>query len=238
MRIDAEQLSFRQLNEQVKAAGDTVQIDRCCGQRYIGCALKTAKLTIHGIPGNALGAYLNGASIEVRGNVQDAVGDTMNDGRIVVHGHAGDGLGYAMRGGRILVRGNAGYRTGIHMKQYEEKIPSLVVGGKVGSFLGEYLAGGLIVVLGLGLDEIPVGHFAGTGMHGGSIFIRTRHELADLPVQVTAGIATDDEKREIWSCLSDFADCFDMDADTLAADRFWRLRPNAANPYHQLYTAN
>ncbi|MDD2579960.1 MAG: glutamate synthase [Eubacteriales bacterium] len=238
MRIDAEKLAFRQLNEQVRAAGKIIEIDRCCGQRYIGCGLKDAALTIHGTPGNALGAYLDGASIVVRGNAQDATGDTMNDGRIVIHGHAGDGLGYAMRGGRILVKGNAGYRTGIHMKQYESKKPVIVVGGKVGSFLGEYLAGGLIIVLGIGMDELPVGHFTGTGMHGGSIYIRTRHELIDLPAQVTAAVATDEQKQDIRPWLSDFASHFGVDADTLAADHFWRLSPNAANPYHQLYTAN
>ena len=32
----------------------------------------------------------------------------------------------------------------------EDKLPVLVVGGKAGSFLGEYQAGGVIVVLGLG----------------------------------------------------------------------------------------
>jgi len=35
------------------------------------------------------------------------------------------------------------------MKAYEHRLPTLVVGGKAGSFLGEYQAGGLIVVLNL-----------------------------------------------------------------------------------------
>ena len=68
-------------------------------------------------------AYLNGAKITVNGNVQDAVGDTMNEGEIVVYGNIGDTAGYAMRGGTIFVKGNAGYRTGIHMKEYKEKMP-------------------------------------------------------------------------------------------------------------------
>ncbi len=80
-------------------------------------------LTIDGIPGNALGAYLNGAEITVNGNAQDAVGDTMNEGKIVIKGNIGDAAGYAMRGGKIFVKGNAGYRAGIHMKAYKEKNP-------------------------------------------------------------------------------------------------------------------
>lgn len=34
------------------------------------------------------------------------------------------------------------------MKEYKDKIPAIVVGGVAGSFLGEYQAGGVIVVLG------------------------------------------------------------------------------------------
>lgn len=104
------------------------------------------------MPGNALGAYLNGAEITVSGNAQDAVGDTMNEGKIVVHGQIGDAAGYAMRGGRIYIKGNAGYRAGIHMKAYKDKKPIMVIGGRAGSFLGEYQAGGIIIVLGLNID--------------------------------------------------------------------------------------
>ena len=83
------------------------------------------KISVSGIPGNALGAYLNGAVIDVEDNAQDAVGDTMNAGKIIVHGGIGDAPGYAMRGGEIFVKGNAGYRAGIHMKAYREKKPIL-----------------------------------------------------------------------------------------------------------------
>ena len=237
MNLSAATLDFKQLNEQLRASTGDVQISDCYGQRFIGSGFRSKTITIHGTPGNALGSYLNGAVIAVHGNVQDAVGDTMNHGKIIVHGNAGDALGYAMRGGSIFVRGNAGYRTGIHMKEYQDKKPVIVVGGKVGSFLGEYLAGGLIVVLGLGTEEIPVGHFTGTGMHGGRIFIRTNQELTGLPAQVTAEIAGEADLQEILPSLSEFCDHFGMDLQTLKQDRFYLLKPNAKNPYHQLYTA-
>ena len=210
----------------------------CCGQRYIGCGLKCDKLTINGTPGNAMGAYLDGGTIELRGNAQDAAGDTMNDGKIIIHGSAGDALGLAMRGGVIYVRDDAGYRTGIHMKEYEDKKPVIVIGGTAGSFLGEYLAGGLIVVLGIGADCIPVGHFTGTGMHGGKIFIRTGKPLTNLPEQVAAEVASGEDMQEIAPYLHEFAGCFGMDAQALLQDRFYLLTPNAKNPYHQLYVAN
>ena len=238
MNISARSLDFKELNERVRSEKSYVCIDDCFGQRFIGSGAKEKTIKINGTPGNALGAYLDGAVIEVNGNAQDAVGDTMNDGKIVIHGNAGDALGYAMRGGSIFVRDNAGYRTGIHMKEYKDKKPVIIIGGKVGSFLGEYLAVGLIIVLGLGSDDAPVGHFTGTGMHGGRIFIRTETELSGLPAQVTAEIASHEDLREIAPYVSEFAGYFGMEAEKLTNDRFYILKPNAKNPYKQLYTAN
>ncbi len=243
MTLSAEGLDFKELNERIRSQPGDVCIEACCGQRFIGSGFKEKTVTICGTPGNALGAYLDGATIEVRGNVQDAVGDTMNGGQIIVHGSAGDALGYAMRGGRILVRGNAGYRTGIHMKEYAPadgplKRPVIVVGGQVGSFLGEYLAGGIIVVLGIGCSGVPVGNFTGTGMHGGRIFIRTDTAPAGLPEQVAAAVAGEEDLRDILPELHAFAAHFKLDVDPLVKGRYYVLKPNAKNPYQQLYTAN
>ena len=238
MKISAGLLDFKELNEQIRASSDDVCIHNCLGQRFIGAGLEEKAIIIHGTPGNALGAYLGGGKIHVYGNAQDAVGDTMDHGEIVIHGNVGDALGYAMRGGCILVRGNAGYRTGIHMKEYHEKKPVIVVGGAVGSFLGEYLAGGIIVVLGLGSNQPPMGHFTGTGMHGGRIFIRTDKACADLPEQVTARTASAEELLEIAPYISRFAEHFGTDAEEIMRDHFYLLTPNAKNPYKQLYVAN
>ncbi len=250
-KISAIDLDFKELNDKIRNADGDVIIDDCYGQRFIGSGLAPTKgdsgigktITINGTPGNALGAYLDGATIKVNGNAQDAVGDTMNDGRIVIDGDAGDALGYAMRGGQIFVKGNAGYRTGIHMKEYKavgglEKKPVIVVGGGVGSFLGEYLAGGLIVVLGIGIDGLPVGNFTGTGMHGGRIYIRTDKELLNLPSQVTAGVATDEDIQQIASYINEFSKSFNLNSEELLNSRYYLLTPNAKNPYKQLYTAN
>lgn len=97
----------------------------------------------------------------------------MSAGRIVIHGSTGDAAGYAMRGGEIFIRDNAGYRAGIHMKAYKQHKPVIVIGGRAGSFLGEYQAGGLILVLGLHTDGRPIVHFFPcTGMHGGKMVFR------------------------------------------------------------------
>ena len=137
MRIVAGDKHFRELNEEINTCPDAeIELDNVCGQRYICSGLSGKKVTIHGIPGNALCCYLDGCDVEVLGNAQDATGDTMNSGTLTIHGHCGDATGYAMRGGTILIEGNVGYRAGIHMKAYQTHIPVLVVGGEAGSFLG------------------------------------------------------------------------------------------------------
>lgn len=241
MNITAGLMHFKELNEQVRNTPEKrVLIDNCIGQRYIASGLSNKEVTINGTPGNALGAYLNGADIIVNGNAQDATGDTMNEGSIIIHGSSGDATGYAMRGGKIFVRDNAGYRAGIHMKAFEEKVPVLVIGGTAGSFLGEYQAGGIIIVLGINCDKNtpPVGHFCGTGMHGGKIYICTEKLPQNLPAQVSAKKATADDLYEITDLLKEYCDNFDYDISKIINKSFYVLTPNSQNPYKRLYTNN
>jgi len=239
MIIDAKGLDYSVLNKYIKEAQDNeIILEGVNGQRYIGAGTKGRTITIDGVAGNALGAYLDGSTIICKTNAQDATGDTMNEGEIIIHGSSGDACGYAMRGGKIFVLGNAGYRAGIHMKAYKSQKPSIIIGGMAGDFLGEYQAGGNIAVLGLNSDEIPVGEFCGTGMHGGKIFIRSGKKPKGLPKQVIASLATEDELAEIMPNLQDFAAHFDISMDKIMEKSFYVLIPNTKNPYKQLYTHN
>lgn len=237
--IDASMLDFRQLNAAIRDCTGDAAVTGCSGQRFIGAGLERGKLILSGTPGNALGAYLNGASIEVRGNAQDAVGDTMNAGRIVVRGSIGDAAGYAMRGGELYVQRDAGYRAGIHMKAYGDKLPVMVIGGKAGSFLGEYQAGGVIVVLGLTESARPiVSNFPCTGMHGGKLFLRSDCKNILLPKQVIARPASHKDLDGIWTYLHTFCELFGSDCDELVRQPFTLITPNSSNPYKQLYVTN
>jgi len=240
MKINASEMHFQTLNQTIRNCDSSnIEIDNCMGQRYIASGLSGKRITINGTPGNALGAYMDGSSVVVNGNAQDATGDTMNDGEICIHGSAGDATGYAMRGGRILVQGNTGYRAGIHMKAYQDKIPVLVVGGVAGSFLGEYQAGGIIIVLGLGANgKAPIGDFCGTGMHGGKIFLCCDETPTGLPKQVSAQVATTEDMEEISPHLKAFCDEFVEDYHTISHKKFYILTPDTKNPYKQLYTKN
>ena len=237
--IDASGMDFTVLNELLRSSHDDVEISGCLGQRFIAAGMGRRRLVLHGVPGNALGAYLNGAEIEVFGNAQDAVGDTMNAGTILVHGSIGDTAGYAMRGGKIYVRGNAGYRAGIHMKAYQDHVPVLVIGGRAGTFLGEYQAGGIIIVLGLHTDGRPiVSNFPCTGMHGGKIFLRSRCGDVLFPEQVTPRPAAKEDMEEIAGYLKEYCALFGLDEAGVLDAPFTVVTPDSANPYRQMYVAN
>ena len=239
MTIDVKDLDYKILNGKLRETDGNCTITGCCGQRFIAAGMSEKNITIEGVPGNALGAYLNGASITVNANAQDAVGDTMNEGKIVIHGNIGDAAGYAMRGGKIFVRGNAGYRAGIHMKAYKEKIPVMVIGGVAGSFLGEYQAGGVIIVLGLESNgKRIVGNFPCTGMHGGKMFLRGDCEGITFPGQVTAKKADSEELNELKQYVSEYCELFGYDIDEILTSPFTVVTPDSKNPYKQMYVAN
>ncbi len=237
--MDAKGLDYKTLNAHLRSMDADCCLTGCCGQRFIATGMSNLSLTIDGVPGNALGAYLNGASITVNTNAQDAVGDTMNEGKIVIHGNIGDAAGYAMRGGKIYVKGSAGYRAGIHMKEYKEKVPVLVIGGVAGSFLGEYQAGGIIIVLGLDTNGHKiVGNFPCTGMHGGKMFLRGDCSEIKFPRQVTAKEATDEDMEEIKKYLFEYCELFGYDKEKIFDRPFTIVTPDSKNPYKQMYVAN
>ncbi|MBQ9346782.1 MAG: glutamate synthase, partial [Oscillibacter sp.] len=147
--------------------------------------------------------------------------------------------GYAMRGGRIYVRGDAGYRTGIHMKAWQDQLPVLVIGGRAGSFLGEYQAGGIIIVLGLSGENRPiVSNFPCTGMHGGKLYLRSECTGISFPEQVTARTASLEDMQEIEEYLREYCALLDFDFQKVYDARYTVVTPDSKNPYQQMYVAN
>lgn len=238
MIINAKNSSARRINEEIRKTAEDVVIEHCNGERYLACGGKRRTIEIHGTGGNDLGCYLNGASITLYGNAQEGLGDTMNDGEIIVHGNCGDACGYAMRGGRILIRGNAGYRCGVHMKAYQNTQPLIVIGGSAGSFLGEYLAGGRIIVLGLDHDEFPAGNFIGTGMYAGEIYIRSSILPESILPQLHFEEADALDMKTIKPELESFSKAFDIPMHTILDTTFYRFRENPEAAYQQSYVQN
>ncbi len=240
--IDAKGLHYTPLNQQIRAAiaagAKEIIIDNVLGQRFIGDGIRGDDVTliVNGVPGGDLAMFMSGPTIIVHGNADHAPGNTMDNGRIVIHGSAGDAVAHSMRGGRVYVRDNIGYRGGIHMKQYTNKRPILVVGGAARAFLGEYMAGGLLIVLGLTgippLEERGVG----SGIHGGEIFIRGPVDSHNLGVGAKQTPATDEEKAMITPFIEDFAQVFGIDAKALISSGYTRISPASARPFANKYT--
>lgn len=246
-QINTQGLSHREINEKIRNTEGACVLENCMGQRFLGAGMHGKELTVLGTPGNALGAYFNGGTITVHGNAQDAVGDTMNDGVMMIHGNIGDAAGYAMRGGKIFVEGNAGYRAGIHMKAYKEKIPVLVIGGKAGSFLGEYQAGGVIIVLDLynqneggryATNGKIVGNFPCTGMHGGKMLLRSDCTGIAFPKNVTAHTPNAEEMQEFLPYIREFCEHFGYAESEVLSSKFTLVTPDSNNPYKQMYVMN
>jgi len=178
--IDAKSLGHRELYKRVRdaimAGKRDLLLKNVLGHRYIGMALhEGVRLRVYGTAGNCLANLNEGARIEVYGNAQDDVGDTMQKGSVIIHGDARDVVGQALQGGEIFIKGNVGNRCAIQMREYLDRKPYIIVGGTADNYLGEYMAGGVVVILGLwDKDSSPVGDFVASGMVGGRIYIRGR----------------------------------------------------------------
>ena len=125
------------------------------------------------------------------------------------------------------------------MKAYKEKAPVMVIGGTAGSFLGEYQAGGVIVVLGLeAKDKKIVGFFPCTGMHGGKMFLRSECKDVKFPSQVTARPTEESDMKELKTYVIEYCDLFGYDMNEILASPFTVVTPDSKNPYKQMYVAN
>jgi glutamate synthase domain-containing protein 3 len=239
--IDATGVYYRDLNRQLRdltnSGTEKITIKNVYGQRYIGTDLdKSVEIEIFGTPGNDLGAFMDGPAITVHGNAQDGTGNTMNEGRIIVHGRAGDITGLSARGGEIYIRDSVGYRAGIHMKEYNEKKPVLVIGGTAQDFVGEYMAGGILVLLGI---DVPGGKhkagFIGTGMHGGVIYYRGVIEEHQLGKEVGTAELNESDMIALSRLVKEYARLFNRDAGKILGDKFTKLYPKYLRPYGRLY---
>lgn len=239
INIDAGKIHYKELNELINehwtGGGEKIVVTGVNGHRYIGNSLLgKGQIELHGVPGNDLAMFMDGGSIEVFSNVQDSAANTMNSGLLVIHGSAGDTLGYGLRGGEIFVRDDVGYRCAIHMKEYREQVPVMVVGGSAGCFLGEYMAGGIIILLNLDDKEESVGPYCASGMHGGTIYIRgpinTHHfkGVQILPID-------ENDFSVIQSYTDRFNQFFANSVPELKLDDFSKIIPEGTRPYHKMY---
>ncbi|WP_292485416.1 hypothetical protein [Methanohalobium sp.] len=240
-RIDCKNLYYRHLNKIIQdeaESGETEFIlDNLNGQRYLGTGInKAVNITVNGTPGSDCAVFMNGPTLTINGNAQDMIANTMNMGKITVHGNVGDVVGYGMRGGKLFIKGDVGYRAGIHMKEYKSQIPVIISGGTARDFLGEYMAGGIFILLGIGSDsEIITGDYLGTGMHGGVIYIRGDVENDTLGKEVKKLDIDEEDRRILRQYLTEYSQDFGFDVDEIMSKSFIKLLPLSSRPYENLY---
>ena len=145
-------------------------ITRALGARVLDVDHITIDLT--GSAGQSLGAFVPaGVTLRLRGDANDYVGKGLSGGRIVVHPDeaatfasdlnviAGNVIGYGATSGEIFVSGVVGERCGVRNSG-----ATIVVEG-TGDHAGEYMTGGVIVILG------NVGRNLAAGMSGGTLYL-------------------------------------------------------------------
>ena len=112
----------------------------------------------------------------------------------------------------------------------------LLIGGCAGEFLGEYQAGGTIIVLGLGQEKPLLSPGACAGMHGGKVYLRCRPEDAVLPGNAQKQPAADADIALILPHLQSAARHFDWDLEQVLQFPFTVVTPVTHRPYKNLYT--
>jgi len=241
VRINARGMHYTPLNQAIRmavaAGAKEIILDHVMGQRFIADGLRgDVTIIIHGVPGGDLGMFMSGPTCIVHGNCEHAPGNTMDAGKIIIDGSAGDAVAHSMRGGMIFVAHDIGYRGGIHMKQYLEKRPVLVVGGSARAFLGEDLAGGLILVLGKGSDRPEIDRGIGSGIHGGRIIIRGGLDPSVLGVGTKLSPLPQNERAEIEPLIREYCSHFAMDPEIFLHDPYVVVSPASSRPFAGKYT--
>jgi len=246
-------LNYKNLNEKIHASiqegYNKVILNNVCGQRFIGASLQgELKLEINGLPGNDLGIFMDGPRITVNGNCEDQAGNTMNNGTMIIHGDGGDVIGLSARGGKIYVKKDVGYRVGIHIKEFEHKFPVVLIGGTAKDFLGEYMAGGLIIVLGLEIDKNGTvkeskyqicGGELGTGIHRGKIVLRTEEDLEKrLGVGAKVYELRKDTEKTIKPYIKEFCEIFEIPYEIIDEKPFQVVKPISKRPFGGNYCGN
>ncbi|WP_394335325.1 GltB/FmdC/FwdC-like GXGXG domain-containing protein [Methanolobus psychrotolerans] len=227
----------KMIREAVASGVKEIVLNNVLGQRFIGNGLRgDAKITINGVPGGDLGMFMSGPECEIFGDAEHAPGNTMDSGALFIHGSAGDAVAHSMRGGKVFVKGNIGYRGGIHMKEYEDKRPILAVGGTSHAFLGEYMAGGLILIFGIGQESAVQDRGIGSGIHGGEIVIRGDVNEKLLGVGAKKVAFNEDDLKRLTPVIKEFCERFGIDPSSFLDTNYSRIIPASSRPFAGKYT--
>lgn len=148
-------------------AGELVFMNSCDKLDYIGSAMQSGRIVIHGDAGWYLGFQMKKGAIVLHGNAGGFAASGMAGGTLHIHGNVGDYLASAipgdrkgMKGGLVIVTGNAGDRVGDQMRR-----GIVLIEGNAGAYCASRMLAGTIGVLG------SVGDYVGYGMRRGTLLL-------------------------------------------------------------------
>ena len=235
-RQEGQRLPSRILEERIQRAvaggGRQLRVE-ASGQHGIGGRLwragsEAVHLVVEGHAGQRLGSLgFDNTRIELMGPASDDVGWLNAGADIVVHGHASNGVGNGMAQGRITIAGNIGAR-GMTMTKRNPRFdpPELWVLGSVGDYFGEFMAGGIAVVCGIGAQnpDNVLGYRPFVGMVGGKAFFRGPYQGFSRTDAKLAPIDDDDWQWFMERLPRFLADIRRPDLSETLADRSqWQL---------------
>jgi NADPH-dependent glutamate synthase beta subunit-like oxidoreductase/glutamate synthase domain-containing protein 3/NAD-dependent dihydropyrimidine dehydrogenase PreA subunit len=166
--------------QQIKGGNRKLEVE-AFGQHGIGGRLWDAGteetiIRILGHSGQRTGSLgTANTKIEVMGPASDDIGWLNAGAEIIVHGNASNGAMNGAAQGKVFIGGNLGAR-GMTMTKRNPRFepPELWVLETAGDYFGEFMAGGIAVICGLGSDSQTqvLGHRPLVGMVGGTVFVR------------------------------------------------------------------
>jgi NADPH-dependent glutamate synthase beta subunit-like oxidoreductase/glutamate synthase domain-containing protein 3/NAD-dependent dihydropyrimidine dehydrogenase PreA subunit len=167
------------IHQHIKGGSRNLEIE-AFGQHGIGGRLWDTVEEIHirilGHSGQRAGSMGNAnTKIEIMGPASDDIGWLNAGAEIVVHGNASNGAMNGAAQGKVYIGGNLGARAMTMTKcnpRFEP--PELWVLGSVGDYFGEFMAGGIAVICGLGSgkEDNVLGYRPLVGMVGGTVYVR------------------------------------------------------------------
>lgn len=154
-------------------ASDLVFMSSCDKLDYIGNAMQSGRIIIHGDAGWYLGFQMKKGNIVLHGHAGGFAASGMAGGTLHIHGSVGDYLASAipgdrkgMKGGLVIVTGNAGDRVGDQMRR-----GIVLIEGNVGAYCASRMLAGTIGVMG------SVGDYIGYGMRRGTLLLFSTPKL-------------------------------------------------------------
>ena len=215
--IDAEELTPREINSQVKEAAaqyDKIIIRNPNAKHYLVAGVtEDVEIELDGSVGYFGGCMCDGPKIKINGNAGWFVGDNITGGEVIVEGTAGDGAGQGIYDGTVVVRESVGSRTGEIMKN-----GTIIIGGNSGFMTGIFMMGGRIIILG------DVGDDVAESIIRGVIYVMG--DIKSLGYNAKLDELTFEDSLELEEVLSKY----DFDVDDIS--QFKKIVPESTRPFY------